>query len=1288
MALETGGSLYWKTKIDNTGLTTDATKAKGILRGLARSITGMDIFAGLSIGAAIAFTKITKQVYNFSKNFESAMKEVQTISKAVQDNFKGISKEIMNMSKTVPESAIGLSKALYQIVSAGYDGAKAMKILRISTELGVAAVTDTFTAADALTSIMNAYGKAAGTAANISDKLFTTIKNAKTTMAELGPSITTVTGLAAQAGLTFEDLMAIISTGAKTLKTDIMMTGIRGILTALLKPTDEAREMIEKLSIEFSMAGVKAEGFCKLLQDIIIATGGNAEELAKLFPNVRGLTGFLATATDEGKEFERQLNNIKNSTGATSEAFKIMMETTENQLAILRNNITAKLKPMGDSLLKSMNDIARGINIAMSGANDELSRLARSYSELADTLRSKQDRIDNLIKTVEDLRGKTKLTKEETTKLHAAEEALAIYFPIAGLAAEDYAGKIDILTLAKEGTIDLSIRIMELELEQAKIEQRRAKLAKDIYDREEDEGKKEIERMQDRLDHFYQELTLKQIIERQTTGQVKEYLELEKQLSNATEKRLLEQDQLIYNIEDTTIKVDILTEALENLRKTREKPIAIPETKPRKLPREPIIPILTDEQIEDVKDRLRYMAGQYKKYLSDIAEFGKEYIKEHNAQLFKEGENYSQFLSDMLAKYKDNADLNRQISDDIYEYNNGIITRRKEKEKELFDYIAKEREQELQAEKERFESIIKKYEEGSIEYIEAIKKHEENILEIKIEYAEKEAKIKLDLFKAGWEKQIGEEKEAYINRLEAKLKELEAEKTIDIKRVEFIRNKLSEIAEIEKAITEENKKILASYLSAYKTTEEKIAAINAETAEALKTTSDEVTKNRIKNIEKQRIAAVEFADAKQKIDEKIAEYGEDLNNEQLEEFIKFLEEMKLKYSEYADIIILLNEKIVESQKQIWENTKDEINKTVDSLHALADVVGNFDEELKEAINDIANLISGIGNITIDFSSLGGIAGTLTGILSIVNTIINLFVKHESDVPELKEELQEITLELQKQQNILSQSIGTAKLDAIQDMIDLLNEQINVYNEMIEAEKEAYGQFLWWTWSETDQENINEWLSSIESVNAEIANLQQQYQQILTGTTAETIADAIAEGFAQGLDSAQVFADTFNNMMKQAIMDAFKRAIVTQYIERWYRSFAHLTEGGLTTEEIEFLAARYLEIIEAAETQWETMQSLLESVGMRWEEELEKVDITGLTGAIAGITEETAGLLAGQFQAIRINTVEMLSHMENIIIINARIADNTEYNKYLEHISNKLDEGSSLESEYLRSIGGV
>ena len=1354
MALDVSGtnSLYWKTGINNAGLMTGSTQAKGILRGLAGSISKMDVFAGLAIGSALVFAKISKQAYNFSKEFETAMKEVQTISKAVQNNFKGISKEIIDMSKTVPDTAQKLTKALYQIVSAGYDGAEAMDILRTSTELAVASVTDTFTAADALTYVMNAYGEAAGTASVISDKLFTIVRLGKVKMEELGPTISMVTGLAAEAGLEFNELAAIYAEAVKKIQPHIVSTGIRGIITAMLrvsKGTGDAADAAREFGIEFDIAALKSKGFKHILNEIIVATKGNEGALMRLFPNVRGLIGLLAVMTNEGANYSKTLYEIENSLGATGKAFKIMVDTTESQLAIMKNNVMAKLKPLGDSFLRFMNEIASGINESMSGATNELSRMAKVYSELTDAMQRKKSRIDDLITTIENLRGKTELTKKETINLRAAEESLMILLPDLGRAAREAAGDFDILTEAKRKSLELDLKIIETKLAIAEAEKKQAEIEIIRFERSEDESNKEAKRLDEKVKFLYKRLeesgmylvdeffrSIKKYPLDDFAGKIEEIVQIYGEAGvvviNLGERlRGINEDQKMGI--DTTIKqeelrkevfsamlmaskdyqdtlytwgtatgdltkkeyelnlellkqeenINVLAEARKNLKEILSKPIiAVPE--PGKPPKEEpaVIPAIID--VEAIKDTLAYMADQYKSYWRIVAQFGIEYVEEHNAQLAKDAKNYNEFLSDMLVKHKGNAELTKEIMLYIAEYNKEITDKRKKAEEEYFNYITEAREKELKGEKDRFKAIIEKYKEGSDEYLGLVEKHNKNILEINEKYDKEIAEARLAIFKENLEKQIGETDKLYAERLKMAKAGLDKESEANKEYFEFINERLQEIAEIEKEKAEEKREILESYFGSYQTTEEKIVSIHKKTAELLLLTDVKYERNKLKSIEKQLIAEVKFSKTKKEVDDKLAEYRENLNNKELEDKIKTLEDMKTGYSEYADIIILLNEEIAESQKQIWENINNEINKTVDILHNLASVVGNFDAELEKTINDVANLVGGIGEITIGFST-GDITGIINGIATAINSIINLFIKHKSDVPELRKELAEITLELQKQQTILSQSMGTAKTEAIQDTIDLLNEQINVYNEMIEAEKEAYGQFLWWTWDETDQEKIEQWLSSIESVNAEIANLQQQYQQILTGTTAESIADAIAEGFSEGLTSAEVFADTFNDMMKKAIIDAFKRTIITKYIEDWYDQFALLTEGGLTPEEIEALTGTYQEMIEAAEAQWEALAKILEEAGIELLEETKK---EGLTGAIAGITEETAGLLAGQFQAIRINTVGILNNMESIIIINARIADNTEYNKYLKDINDKLNEGTPKESEYLRGVGGV
>jgi len=1307
MALNVSGSdsLYWKTGISNAGLIAGATQAKGILASLASSVSRMDVFAGLAIGSAFVFSKMTREAYNFSKDFETAMKEVQTISKSVQGNFDGISKELMDMSKTVPDDAKKLAKALYQIVSAGYDGAEAMDLLRVSAELAVAGVTDTFTAADALTYVMNAYGEAAGTAEEISDKLFTTVKLGKVKMEELGPTISMVTGLAAEAGLSFNELSAMYAEAVKKIQPHIVSTGIRGIITAMLrvsKGTGEAAEAAKELGVEFDIQTLKSKGFKAILNDIIVATKGNEGALMQLFPNVRGLIGLLAVMTNEGENYKNTLDEITNSTGATSKAFKIMMETTDNQLAILKNNITAKMKPLGDSILRSMNNVAKGINIAMSGATDELSRLSRGYSDMADTMQRKKSKIDDLVATIEGLRDKTELSKEETTELEVAERALSTFFPTLGKAAEDTAKSFDILTTAKNASKEISIEIAEYELKAAEIKKIQAKIALEEYILEEDQSSKNIENI--KKEKAVLEEIIKRKLQLERTGEIEMWTrekfneELDKQLNKSRELEILnlkeaeavegwglEGQKLQLELKAATEEAILLDEALVNLKSG--KPVAIPTVADDK--KDPTTPtILPSVNVEKVEDQLKYMSGQYKLYMTDIAQFGKEYVLEHNEQLTEDGENYGQYLSNMLKKYEGNSELTKIITDDIYQYNKSVAEKRIKIEAQLFNFISDAREKELQKESDTFDSLIAEYEEGSAEYIEAIKQHNINITNTNLKYDQEIADAALEVFKENLDRQIGEIDNHYKKRLEIARSELYQETEYNKEYFDFITLELNKLAVVEASKIAKNKETLKSYFDTYtfQTTENKIIKIHAHTVEMMKLTDDKYELEKLKNIDAFLVEEIKYSEAVEEITELRNKNLGDMNNDQLREYIANLETMKTKYSKYADEVILIDKKIAESQGQIWDNIETQFNNVAGALNNLASIVGNFDTELESTINNIASMVSGVGQLASSLAS-GNKFGAIAGIATIVSSIINLFTQHNSDVPELLDDLSAITIELSKQQTILNQSTGEGKIQAIKDTIVLMREQIQVYEDLIVAEQEAYGQFLWWTWDETDQESIDSWLQSIESVNNEIYNLNQQYSEILTGTTAETIANSIAEGFASGLDSAQIFADTFNDMMKTAIIDAFKRTIITKYLGHWLDGFTAFSEGGLTADEMAILAERYLMILQASEDQWNTIQDLLASIGVNTDDiddNLSGPNITGLTGAIAGITEDTAGILAGQFQAIRINTVEILGSMENIIVINSRIADNTEYNKYLENISNKLDE---IGASGLRAIGG-
>ena len=86
-------------------------------------------------------------------------------------------------------------------------------------------------------------------------------------------------------------------------------------------------------------------------------------------------------------------------------------------------------------------------------------------------------------------------------------------------------------------------------------------------------------------------------------------------------------------------------------------------------------------------------------------------------------------------------------------------------------------------------------------------------------------------------------------------------------------------------------------------------------------------------------------------------------------------------------------------------------------------------------------------------------------------------------------------------------------------------------------------------------------------------------------------------------------------------------------------------------------------------------------------EIEDDSEDSLTGAVKGVTEETADIIAGQMNAIRINQMEATQVLRQSLQALNTIATNTAYNRYLagiERIITILERNSTGDS--LRAQG--
>ncbi|WP_347154415.1 phage tail tape measure protein, partial [Parabacteroides distasonis] len=354
------GSLFMATGLDNSGMYEGTREAMGIIKTLASEVTSFDIFSGIGISAATAFAKAAKSSYDFEKEFRKNMLEVATISTQVTDDMTGFMNQVMSITQEIPIKAPEAAKALYSIVSAGHDGADGMKILEVSAKAAVGGLTETEMAADAITTILNAYKMSAEEAGTVSDQLFTTVRLGKTTFGELGASIAQVAPVAAAYGISIDQVLGAVASLTK-----------QGTPTA--QAMTQIRAAIQGTAGELGDAAFQGRTFQEALQLINEKAGGSASKMKEVLGTDEGLAATLALTGKNAKSAASDLGELQDSLGATEAAFEKMADEAGNQMTLLSNNIQAALRPMGEAILQEVSEIAKSFNEAFESGDLERS---------------------------------------------------------------------------------------------------------------------------------------------------------------------------------------------------------------------------------------------------------------------------------------------------------------------------------------------------------------------------------------------------------------------------------------------------------------------------------------------------------------------------------------------------------------------------------------------------------------------------------------------------------------------------------------------------------------------------------------------------------------------------------------------------------------------------------------------------------------------------------------------------------------------------------------------------
>lgn len=350
----------------NVILKVGAKGVKGTVAGLKKVSGGL---ASIGKKAAIVGAGFTALSTKLAGDFQKNLLEISTLLKDdVDRSLKTIDKSLRSAASASGLALDSLSKAQYDIISAGFGNASDSAIvLEQSMKLAVGGVTSAAQAADLLTSAINAYGGTSADAQRISDVLFTTVKEGKTTIGELGSSIGLVLPFAKSFNLSIQDVGASIAVlTASGISTAESVTALKGAISGLESPSDSARKAMQTAGIEVKRFD---DGTVDLFNTIEQFKGVDAKLLAKFIPEKTAQLAIKTLANDtEG--LQDSMNAFKDSSGATETAFDKMQKGINTQLGRLKNNFSNIMITIGNALVDKLQPKIDAINTEFTKLNE------------------------------------------------------------------------------------------------------------------------------------------------------------------------------------------------------------------------------------------------------------------------------------------------------------------------------------------------------------------------------------------------------------------------------------------------------------------------------------------------------------------------------------------------------------------------------------------------------------------------------------------------------------------------------------------------------------------------------------------------------------------------------------------------------------------------------------------------------------------------------------------------------------------------------------------------------
>lgn len=385
----------------------------------------------------------------------------------------------------------------------------------------------------------------------------------------------------------------------------------------------------------------------------------------------------------------------------------------------------------------------------------------------------------------------------------------------------------------------------------------------------------------------------------------------------------------------------------------------------------------------------------------------------------------------------------------------------------------------------------------------------------------------------------------------------------------------------------------------------------------------------------------------------------------------------------------------ESKKKALSNMFESATGAIDLVKGSLDAVVSgmdkmgiaMDENTQAILGDIGGILDGASQISQGIAT-GNPLSVIQGSIGLLSSAFDLFnsrdrkaekqiKKHQQAIKDLENAYKQLEWQIDK-------ALGTDVYEGQMQAIHNMESQRQHLQGMWEAEESK---------KKTDGDKVRDYKEQYAELGRQIEDMYDAISKDILQTDAKDFAgslgDSLVEAFKKGEDASKAFETTVNEVLQNAVVNQLKKKFLEQQLQgaldqlesnMGYWNGDGFVFDGLTDAEIEAFKRK----VQSAANNFNQALGIYSDL---FKDIMDDEDAdTSLTGAVKGVTEETASIVAGQMNAIRINQIEATSILRQSLQQLNMIAANTQYNRYLAKIDRIIslleDSGDSLRSQGL------